>query len=402
MHAISRQCQPPEWRGMPIHFLHDRLMEKSNHSKKEDALYKTATAMVREYEEQTKRCNTDLDYFLTYSGIFSSILASFTLQSYPLLLPSISDLSPSAEPSTTNIVLNTLWFSALICSLAATTFGVIIKQWLYDNHRSGSWRKRTTDEHYARWLVFRSHSIDEWHVELIIDMLFYLFQLSFVLFFVGLFLLLWTIHKVVAIVATVLISVVLALMMASYLIPVFDSTCYYVSPLTHVFYVLKELLRHSFGWMRQHLSFFGCGPPASGNPHSMMRWEKRQQKLLKDNEKKLTVKLIVATVLGYTASKSQDEADLKAIPRGDTVLHLMKGLEPEHIRTCFKKIHEAAWHYGTYGGSNIPMDFWQACLLNLLRQWHDLHESDSHDSTGRGQEPVSEADSDLEEDTSLR
>ncbi|KAI0800441.1 hypothetical protein C8Q74DRAFT_1156596, partial [Fomes fomentarius] len=52
---------------------------------KEEAWLKTATKVQKAHDEKVDAWNSELDYFLVYSGIFSRIVASFVGQAYPLL-----------------------------------------------------------------------------------------------------------------------------------------------------------------------------------------------------------------------------------------------------------------------------------------------------------------------------
>ena len=258
------------------------------------------------------------------------------------------------------MALNILWFSGLICSLSATTFGVIVKQWLYD-YNSTNWEKRTTDEFYARWILYRSEGISDWHVQSIIASLFYLLQLSLVLFFSGLVVLLWTMRTVVASVVTALVFVVFALMSATFLLPTFHANCYFASPLAHLCYSFIQRAKYAG---RLILIIFA---PAVPHPEPPLTWDERERQLIQSITPDLNTKLVISTILGSATTVSSSGLDEPtSIPKGDTILHLMAGLDEQRVYTCFKAVHNATWSFGKYGGSNVPMDFWHAALLNML------------------------------------
>ncbi|EJF56149.1 hypothetical protein DICSQDRAFT_72088 [Dichomitus squalens LYAD-421 SS1] len=113
-----------------------------------------------------KTWKDEIDSLVVYAGLFSSILTAFNVQSYLLLQPATPDptiavlqqislqlnsfsvnppgaLVNSTHPVTpfaavqTSLVeswavwLNSLWFSALICSLSSASVGILVKQWLH-------------------------------------------------------------------------------------------------------------------------------------------------------------------------------------------------------------------------------------------------------------------------------
>ncbi|KAI0364182.1 hypothetical protein BV20DRAFT_956773, partial [Pilatotrama ljubarskyi] len=153
------------------------------------------TEIVKSYsDDMIKRLNAEIDTLLVYAGLFSAVVTAFNVESYALLLPQAPDpslavlerisvqlgslsvnapslnmtgplsqppraASPSLAPAWT-IWLNILWFSSLICSLAAASIGITVKQWLqeYSSGLSG------TSRHTARLRQRRLNSLVKWHV----------------------------------------------------------------------------------------------------------------------------------------------------------------------------------------------------------------------------------------------
>ncbi|EJF60966.1 hypothetical protein BD309DRAFT_832166, partial [Dichomitus squalens] len=143
--------------------LQKEFAETYTQAEKEEALSKTAEIVRKYSDEMVKRWNEEIDTLLVYAGLFSAILTAFNVQSYLLLQPPatpdptlavlqqislqlnsfsvnppfvnstqhaiIPSIPPTPEAESWAVALNTLWFSALICSLASASCGILIKQW---------------------------------------------------------------------------------------------------------------------------------------------------------------------------------------------------------------------------------------------------------------------------------
>ena len=113
--------------------------------------------------------------------------------------PSVKFAAPQASPvELWEVWLNSLWFSALICSLSSASVGILVKQWLneYQAGISGE------SVEIARLRQYRLNHLVKWHVAEIVAILPVLLQISLALFFAGLLVLLWHLHHTVAAVAT--------------------------------------------------------------------------------------------------------------------------------------------------------------------------------------------------------
>lgn len=150
--------------------------------------------------------------------------------------------APSPTAPRWAVWLNSLWFAGLICSIAAASIGIMVKQWLHEflSGLSG------TSREIARRRQYRLRNLSKWRVAQIVAVLPVLLQSSLVLFLAGLLVLLWQLHRDVAIVASVLIGVLLTFMMGTTLLSALIIDCCYISPVTFVIYPLTEWVQHGF------------------------------------------------------------------------------------------------------------------------------------------------------------
>ncbi|KAI0369299.1 hypothetical protein BV20DRAFT_373446 [Pilatotrama ljubarskyi] len=226
-------------------------------------------------DEMIRRWNTEIDTYLVYAGLFSAILTAFNVQSYQLLQPAVPDptvlalqqislqlrsysVSPNFVNSThsallqtapddaatpvprTAIWLNALWFSSLILSLSAASVGIMVKQWLneYSSGLSGVSREA------ARLRQYRLNTLVKWHVAEIVIVIPILLQLALALFLAGLLVLLWTLHPAVAITASVLVGALAVFTLGTALLPLFNHSCAYLTPQTHLLYSFLQRVVH--------------------------------------------------------------------------------------------------------------------------------------------------------------
>ncbi|OCH84950.1 hypothetical protein OBBRIDRAFT_694591, partial [Obba rivulosa] len=153
---------------------------------------------LQEYDETTAEAwKKGIDTFLLYSTLFSAILTAFIIDAYKLLKPDpASDPSTEAvvqlvsilsngsvrpafttssdaaaiKASTSSIWINSLWFSALVLSLASSFIALIAKQWLdhFTSSRSGSMSGRQKAYmHCLRW----DKGLIQWNVPEILGVL---------------------------------------------------------------------------------------------------------------------------------------------------------------------------------------------------------------------------------------
>ncbi|PCH39612.1 hypothetical protein WOLCODRAFT_129435, partial [Wolfiporia cocos MD-104 SS10] len=121
-------------------------------------------------KDTVKRRKDEIDNMLVFAALFSAVLTSFIIDSYQSLKPQVPNEStlilrqisvqlssfisssgfnnstspsfpqlynvettePATSPTYTTVLVNALWFFALVCSLISTSLGIAIRQWL--NH----------------------------------------------------------------------------------------------------------------------------------------------------------------------------------------------------------------------------------------------------------------------------
>ncbi|KZT06171.1 uncharacterized protein LAESUDRAFT_617572, partial [Laetiporus sulphureus 93-53] len=204
-----------------------------------------------------------IDTLLLFAGLFSAVVTAFNVEFYKTLQPQPKDSTaqilmhisaqlssfavnsgsinstipgyPARYPecvSHLDIATNTLWFSALVISLAAASIGITIKQWL-NNHVAGvpSNPRQSATAWYLRHTGF-----DEWHVEDIVNLMPILLQLSLMLFLIGLVLQFWKTSAVVAGMVLGQMVILMAFAFGTAITPSLNPHSPYKSPMSRAFY----------------------------------------------------------------------------------------------------------------------------------------------------------------------
>ncbi|KAH9848534.1 hypothetical protein C2E23DRAFT_843336 [Lenzites betulinus] len=224
--------------------------------------WSSAAVMVESYSDaMIKRWKEEIDTYLVFAGLFSAVLTTFNVQSYPLLQPAAPDpslsvlqqisaqlasfsISPpfvnSTQPSSSGsqnasspptvprwtVWLNALWFSSLVLSLSSASLGIMAKQWLNEYQSGVSGTSRPA----ARVRQHRLNNLRAWRVEDIINTIPILLQLALAFFLAGLLILLWNYDHDVAAAASALVGVLAVFTLVTTLLPLFDSSCSYLTP----------------------------------------------------------------------------------------------------------------------------------------------------------------------------
>ncbi|OBZ67172.1 hypothetical protein A0H81_13028 [Grifola frondosa] len=183
----------------------------------------------------------EIDMLLVFAGLFSAVLTAFNVQSYQMLQPDPTDtpvallaqisaqlnsfaistafvnsthpISSTSNPGSTfqaapfAVRVNVMWFASLICSLAAASIAIMVKQWI--NQFTHGLVGASLSHETARLRQYRYDSLVKWRVFEIMTLLPLLLQIALALFLVGLLDLLWNLHPTVAIVSTVLVVILL-------------------------------------------------------------------------------------------------------------------------------------------------------------------------------------------------
>ncbi|OBZ72460.1 hypothetical protein A0H81_07872 [Grifola frondosa] len=226
-----------------------------------------------------ERWKDEIDNLLVFAGLFSAVLTAFNVGSYSSLQPNsgdmalmllvhissqlgsfsinptflnstqspvtLSDLQSTFHPTASTIRINALWFSSLVCSLAAASISILVRQWL-NQYRSGF---TTLNRETARLRHYRHTSLIKWRVTEIIALIPILLQLALVLFLVGLLDLLWNLHRTVAIVTTVFVALLLLFSATTIVLPTFVADCFYQSPQALAFFLAVQGVQRMCGWL---------------------------------------------------------------------------------------------------------------------------------------------------------
>ncbi|KAI0789666.1 hypothetical protein C8Q75DRAFT_701276, partial [Abortiporus biennis] len=202
--------------------------------------------LTKHDENKINNCNSDIDTLLVFAGLFSAIIAAFTIESYKTLQEDPNDRSAallaqilqqlanssssqslptvsSFEASESAIRINVLWFVALICSLTAASLGIFVKQWLREYLHLGC----TAPEERIRIRNARYEGLLRWKVFETAAILPFLLQVSLFLFFLGLSEFLRALNRIVWILTTVFIVIWLSSYVMILCIPAISSRCPY-------------------------------------------------------------------------------------------------------------------------------------------------------------------------------
>lgn len=157
----------------------------------------------------------------------------------------------SFKPQDTDVLINALWFSSLVCSLVAASLGILVKQWLQ--------RYKTEDYSLARERMrIRQHRFDgimTWSVPGIVAFLPLLLRTSLNLFFVGLIVFVKTLNQTVFGVVSSLIAVWFLAYALSSLLPCLYHSCPYKSPEATAFYFIRRMFGDGIRRFMRHRKF---------------------------------------------------------------------------------------------------------------------------------------------------
>ncbi|EMD32446.1 hypothetical protein CERSUDRAFT_108848 [Gelatoporia subvermispora B] len=276
---------------------------RDNHNWDMPAVWASCAQKLHEYDEATVRAWTsEIDTMLVFAGLFSAVLTAFNVETYPLLQPTSPDpstlllaqisaqlnviasslptnssaslppppqldLSGDSTVSSSTIIVNALWFSSLISSLAAASLGIFLKQWLnhYTSPSSSDPRQRARIWHY------RHAGLMRWKVTDIMALLPLLLQLALGLFLAGLVVLLWTLDSTVAGLTTAFVALVFFITLWTTIVPVLVGNCPYKSPQAWYIYIVAQ-------WIRPLSSLISRGFSAAFQKNTILRNIKRSVK----------------------------------------------------------------------------------------------------------------------------
>lgn len=137
----------------------------------------------------------------------------------------LTGVGATTHPTPSVLSTGNLWFIAMICSISAAAIAIAVGQWLHHYvDRASSVPRKSVHIWY-----FRRRGLKEWHMQLIIDALPILLQISMALFLVGLIQLLWTLDDIVAATTTALVALLILPPVFTIFMPTFSPECPYKS-----------------------------------------------------------------------------------------------------------------------------------------------------------------------------
>ncbi|KAF7798541.1 hypothetical protein EIP86_009762 [Pleurotus ostreatoroseus] len=212
----------------------------------------------------------DIDTILVFTGLFSAVLTAFVVESYQSLSPdpntqvirllsqiavqtkgcslsplhvdatlSEPDIAQPFQPSSSDVLVNRLWFTSLVLSLITASFGILIKQWLREyksvDPRHSNLRSR------LRVRQFRYPGMLKWRIFEISAFLPLLIQLALGLFLLGLCLFTWSININVGRTNIVFVAAWIFFLVATALAPAISSECpYKLALFSRIYPVLRS------------------------------------------------------------------------------------------------------------------------------------------------------------------
>ncbi|EIW52905.1 uncharacterized protein TRAVEDRAFT_134756, partial [Trametes versicolor FP-101664 SS1] len=243
------------------------VMTSAGESASFEAWTRCATAMKDHEDARIEAWKEEIDAELVFAALFSAILTAFDVEAYKMLQPQNSNNSspltfitiqadgtqqinasalmsilaaqslPTTGPSPRySVAINALWFSALICSLAAASISILVRQWL-NQYTSGL---ASVSPEIARVRQFRRDNLKKWRVAEIMMLLPVLLQGAMVLFLIGLVLFLEQLNTEITYIATILVAILLFFILLTTILPTFNDDCSYQSPQAWGFFVIFQ------------------------------------------------------------------------------------------------------------------------------------------------------------------
>ncbi|KZV61904.1 hypothetical protein PENSPDRAFT_713036, partial [Peniophora sp. CONT] len=197
---------------------------------------------------------------LTFTGLFAATVAAFIVESYALLSPDSTDRTnmlleqlfvamantslnipvvvPPMQPfsvAPTAVVINVLWFSSLLISLTCALLATLVQEWSRAYPQDVNRRKVLHETIQARACnhIFIRMGVDRYGMDHFVSWIVALVHLSVLSFACGLVIFLYDINSIVAGMTTIMLGVFCVLYCISSLIPLFDKSCPYRTPLSY-------------------------------------------------------------------------------------------------------------------------------------------------------------------------
>ncbi|KAI0659741.1 hypothetical protein C8Q70DRAFT_92916 [Cubamyces menziesii] len=266
-----------EWKMPDPQTILDELQAEHTEAERSEAQKVLDNSVQSGRHRLRKQWVEELDTLLVYAALFSAVLTAFNVESYRLLKPDDTEsivtairelsfqlrnsaLNDSAResaseslrttqndvsvdpfrPPTFVVVVNCLWFSSLILSLASASIALLVKQWLQESRDGNLGDSRLS----TQLLQFRMNCIKRWKVREITALVPFLLQVALMTFLVGLILLLWNLHTVVAAVSSAFTGIFILLFLGVTVLPSIRWDCSYRSPQALLVYTLIRAIRN--------------------------------------------------------------------------------------------------------------------------------------------------------------
>ncbi|SJL11097.1 uncharacterized protein ARMOST_14500 [Armillaria ostoyae] len=236
-----------------------------------------------------------LDVLLVFAGLFSAVVTTFVAQTsqslqvdYGQVTASLlfelidvqrtaangslvngvprSGLTPFSDfhPTTSDALVNGLWFTSLSFSLTTALFAVLTKQWIhqYMSVPSGTPRDR------CRVRQFRYMGLQQWRVGFIIGLLPVLMSASLCIFLVGLVVFLVPLQVSIASVVGSITFISFAAYFITNFLPIIYPSCPYKTPLSQYIFPLYTYIAHNdfFTSISPISRYLSQSSPVSDNP----------------------------------------------------------------------------------------------------------------------------------------
>ncbi|KJA28614.1 hypothetical protein HYPSUDRAFT_34059 [Hypholoma sublateritium FD-334 SS-4] len=239
-------------------------------------LWSTYLSKSEKYDKTVaQNWKSDMDAILIFAGLFSASLTAFIVESYKTLNPdsdsasafllsqillhqlasggnssssSVPDLTPilsqfdqsSFSPSVSSIICNILWFLSLGFSLVCALSATMIEQWTRQYLQASTSRPAPQDR--ARMNAYLNQGIKRYKMATIVEIIPPLLHISLFLFFAGLVAFLSAINSILQYIMLVLLICCCLLYLVVTVLPTFDLSCPYWTPLSgHCWSLLRKL-----------------------------------------------------------------------------------------------------------------------------------------------------------------
>ncbi|KAJ7595287.1 hypothetical protein C8J56DRAFT_381698 [Mycena floridula] len=247
------------WRGMP----------RTNVDVAERRLWALYSDEAGKYDKGLAlNWKGDMDAILIFAGLFTASVTAMIVESYKLLKPDSGDqtvallaqisqqlahMSDSAipvhsnivtniepfHPSTPVVICNFLFFLSLgftlLCAVGATLVEQWVRQYLQQT-QSG------TPINNARLREYLHQGIVRFQMFTLVESIPFLLHISLFLFFAGLCIFIYPINRIIGWLCIFIFIICLVLYLMPTLLPIFERSCPYRTPLTSVFWRLLQMV----------------------------------------------------------------------------------------------------------------------------------------------------------------